>query len=615
MHAVSWLSAAILSLSAIPAWALEGSWRSGPPMPTPRAEHQALMLSDGSLLVVGGVGAAAAPASSVLKLGAALTSWSPVRDLGRSDVRACVLRDGRVLVTGGITTGVKVAACDLYDPLSGSWRAVASLHLPRAYHICEALPDGGAVVIGGRTDAAGDAAWSTTVERFDPVANTWTVLDPSVTAGGQGAALRDGVVIALGGTSAQSSGSDIIGGLRFDPADGRSRALPDMSPPVAAFTLTALLDGRALRAGGRVFGAPDPAESAAEIYDPVVDTWMPTSAMAEARAGHAAVLLADGRVLVAGGFTSASAEVWSPATSAWTSAPGMPSERQDFTLSRVAGNRIVAVGGYAFGDATVSTAIFTPLGIATTIASSIPAVTNAATIPVTIHFSRAVSGFSLDDLAVTNGSVSNLTGGGADYACTLAPAGDGAVVVTVADGAAADGDGHATLGASLSRTVDTVAPEIAIGMPIVVDQGTARWTVDFSDAAAVMLTLDQVEVIATGTATGTASVSGSGTSTRTVTVTSMDGDGTIAVRILPGSARDAAGNVSGASASSTAVAVHPGASPVIITPPLANASTSGSGSGGGCGMGSGLTVIAAALTALGGAARSRFSPTSRARSG
>ena len=84
----------------------------------------------------------------------------------------------------------------------------------------------------------------------------------------------------------------------------------------AGFTLTPLLDGRVLVAGGRDDWGP---LAYAELYDEATGAWTRTNDMHVTRMSPGSALLADGPVLLVGGavfgppFTvSATAETFSP---------------------------------------------------------------------------------------------------------------------------------------------------------------------------------------------------------------------------------------------------------------------------------------------------------------
>src|SRR5437870_12052849 len=70
----------------------------------------------------------------------------------------------------------------------------------------------------------------------------------------------------------------------------------------ALHTATLLPDGSVLMAGTYLFGGGTLAS--AELYDPVLGMFRPTSDMTTARSLHTATLLNNGRVLIAGGDAS-----------------------------------------------------------------------------------------------------------------------------------------------------------------------------------------------------------------------------------------------------------------------------------------------------------------------
>jgi hypothetical protein len=97
------------------------------------------------------------------------------------------------------------------------------------------------------------------------------------------------------------------------------------------------------------------------------------------------------------------------------------------------------------------------------VTSSAPDPTNTSPIPVTITFSKAVSGFELADLVVGNGAAGDFSGSGAVYSATITPDADGAVTVDIAAGAAVDGAGNeSTAAAQFTIVYDSTAPTAAM---------------------------------------------------------------------------------------------------------------------------------------------------------
>jgi N-acetylneuraminic acid mutarotase len=62
---------------------------------------------------------------------------------------ATLLADGRVLVTGGANPGDTGFAAELYDPVTGRWRAIGDMIQARSGHTATLLPDGRVLVVGG----------------------------------------------------------------------------------------------------------------------------------------------------------------------------------------------------------------------------------------------------------------------------------------------------------------------------------------------------------------------------------------------------------------------------------------------------------------------------------
>ncbi len=106
--------------------------------------------------------------------------------------------------------------------------------------------------------------------------------------------------------------------------------------------------------------------------------------------------------------------------------------------------------------------------VAPTVAITGPgASTGTSPIPITITFSEDVTGFNAGSITVTNGSVSNLMGFGANYTAEIYPAAYGTVTVDINAGAVTDAAANPNTAApQYSITyVDTVAPTVAITGP------------------------------------------------------------------------------------------------------------------------------------------------------
>lgn len=97
--------------------------------------------------------------------------------------------------------------------------------------------------------------------------------------------------------------------------------------------------------------------------------------------------------------------------------------------------------------------------------SNLPLTSNTVPYPVQVSFTSPVTGFTATDVTVTGGSVSSITGSGADYQVMITPTvgGTGEFTVAVPASAATAADGRANLASlPLKVLIDTKKPVITI---------------------------------------------------------------------------------------------------------------------------------------------------------
>ena len=273
--------------------------------------------------------------------GAALAQPGTFRQVGdmtavRIGHTATLLDDGRVLIVGGRgdewPIPVEVAHAELYDPLTGTFTRTGSMFGGRAFHIAIRLP-------GGKVLVAGGARWDPEV--YDPATGTFHTtgplqyLDYIIDA----ALLQDGKVLLLGfdgvhiydprtnliGRAVRYQGTEEFGYTATTLIDGRvlmiGAAPPQLyDPALNAFsvagipgdcsaaicglgvhTVTRLVDGKVLIAGGSNDWEGGVRNGKAQLYDPGLDAFVPLPNLVVARGQHGAVRLNDGRVLLLGG--------------------------------------------------------------------------------------------------------------------------------------------------------------------------------------------------------------------------------------------------------------------------------------------------------------------------
>ena len=235
---------------------------------------------------------------------------------------AVLLADNRVLIAGGMRANRAVeASAELYDPVSGRFSPLASMHTPRVGAASALLPGGNVLIAGGSSDSESCLA---AAEIYDMAARTFRAAGAMSTprCGALGFALRGGKVLFVGGSRTSDGGQQASAEL-FDPATGRFSPTGSMRVARSSFAGAALSDGRILVMGGWSAGSypQRTVEASAEIYDPASGRFTSTGSMTARRYKMGAVRLENGRVLVVGGSDNRewqgllnSTEIYDPAS-------------------------------------------------------------------------------------------------------------------------------------------------------------------------------------------------------------------------------------------------------------------------------------------------------------
>ena len=242
----------------------------------------------------------------------------------------------------------------------GSWTRKSDMPTARIW-FSTSVVSGKIYAIGGGPSAT--APYLSTVEVYDPVAETWTRKRNMPTArDGHAASVVNGKIYVIGGEpTAQASLATVE---EYDPATDTWTQKADM-PSRRTFLSACTVDGKIYAFGGALAGVAELTEgdrflSALEIYDPATDTWTRGADMMTPRAGAAAVTV-DGKIYVIGGVFGnlhnaplPVVEAYDPVTDTWTRKANMPTARM-FLSASVVGGRIYAIGGGVWSEAIYST--------------------------------------------------------------------------------------------------------------------------------------------------------------------------------------------------------------------------------------------------------------------
>ena len=148
----------------------------------------------------------------------------------------------------------------------------------------------------------------------------------------------------------------------YDPVANSWTNAPNMSTVRMQHTATVLADGKVLVAGGRT---QNNSLASAELYDPVTNTWSPAGSMTTTRTSHSATLLSNGQVLVVGGVDLATggiatAELYDPATNTWSAAASLPNTLLSRHRHSAAERNGARGGGVISNNITAAATIYDP---------------------------------------------------------------------------------------------------------------------------------------------------------------------------------------------------------------------------------------------------------------
>ncbi|MEU7144803.1 kelch repeat-containing protein [Nocardia sp. NPDC046473] len=252
-------------------------------MSTPRSMHSATLLADGRVLVAGGakprMSTDLGSTNSAELYNPATDTWEPTEPMvdERSSHQAVLLADGRVLVIGGAAIVARheaapTAFCEIFDPVTGKWSTTGSLATPRLSHQAVLLPDGSVLVLGGAAHGwvsgpVYDSHSLNTTERWYPVTDRWAPAArmPIGRDRFHAITLKSGKVLVFGGGDEQYLFAGFLATSLYDPYADTWSAVGPMSYGRTDFAATLLSDGRVLAAGG---SNADDLPALTEIYTP-----------------------------------------------------------------------------------------------------------------------------------------------------------------------------------------------------------------------------------------------------------------------------------------------------------------------------------------------------------
>lgn len=273
------------------------------PMQIARAHHTATRLTDGSVMVVGGMDSSGRAIANVEIWNSMTRRWSPGPALKTARYRhsATLLADGRVLVAGGIDRdGLDTASVEILDASRSAWQPAAPLLLPLRRHSAMELANGDVLVVGINFDGeyspprAFPMLWSKSTGGWRPAGH----LDAERYKDTQSYLL-----VPLHDQKNRALVFDFRQIMLWSPsAVGPSNRAA--YAPRAGYATARLKDGRVMLVGGRHWLRDKPEGATgldwAEIVDPATGEFSLTGRLTQPFRQPRALVLNDGKVVVAG---------------------------------------------------------------------------------------------------------------------------------------------------------------------------------------------------------------------------------------------------------------------------------------------------------------------------
>jgi Kelch motif/Galactose oxidase, central domain len=309
-------------------------------MRNPRFAHTATLLNDGRVLILGGYEEGFLDTLDTAELfdpeSGAFEWIDQEMSVGRASHTATLLSDGSVLVVGGTDGENAYDTAEIFDPETVSFTSIAArMERSRYGHTATLVNIEGddLVLIAGGFDGFSTVPFAVL---FDPISQTFSDFlgepetETALISGRvshTASALNDGRVLLAGGfVGTQESGNPTETTELFLPTDltGTVSGGP-LYVARSGHAAVTLADGTVLIIGG--IDASFTILESVELYDPDIDGFSAASSLTFSRTVPAASLLADGTVLVTGGNGSSlllepmpvsSAERFDPATGAFT---------------------------------------------------------------------------------------------------------------------------------------------------------------------------------------------------------------------------------------------------------------------------------------------------------
>ena len=252
---------------------VNGKWTSTGAMATARTYFSMVLLPGGQVLVAGGCTGLNANGCSGVTNKAEIYNpstgkWTATGSMtaARGNLTATLLTNGKVLVAGGINgAGDPLGSAELYNPATGRWTLTGKMITPRDEHTATLLSTGNVLVVGGENASS---VTTTKTELYNPTTGKWTATGNLNTSRLEHTAtiLMNGNILIAGGNNVTAKTTTVLSSAElYNPTTGKWTDTGSMSVARVGHTATLLTSGKVLAASG---SDANNDWTSAELYQP-----------------------------------------------------------------------------------------------------------------------------------------------------------------------------------------------------------------------------------------------------------------------------------------------------------------------------------------------------------
>jgi Bacterial Ig-like domain (group 2)/Abnormal spindle-like microcephaly-assoc'd, ASPM-SPD-2-Hydin/Galactose oxidase, central domain/Protein of unknown function (DUF1573) len=241
----------------------------------PRINHTATVLRDGTVLIAGGTpgsfGSATDSAEIYDPVAGTFTPTASTMTTARWSHTATLLSNGTVLIAGGVDGHFNtLSSAEIYDPVAQTFTAITTpMNAARSSYTATLLNDGTVLMAGCDNSASASAELYTSTGR---TTGTFTSTGSMSTGRcfANATLLNNGTVLIAGGYSASSA--FLTSAEVYDPNSGAFIPTGSLNTARYQSTSTRLNNGNVLVVGGWTNNQPPSNPTISELYQPVAQT-------------------------------------------------------------------------------------------------------------------------------------------------------------------------------------------------------------------------------------------------------------------------------------------------------------------------------------------------------